>query len=116
MLSARRGRIGRSGVAARSGSKLPPLRIQNCRFDSVNFRGATFSGDTSFHKATFTGDTSFHKMVFTGDAEFSEATFSDHATFREATFKRDAFFNEAISTGATSFFRATFNGIWRDSP
>src|SRR6185312_6319173 len=38
------------------GSRLPPIRLQSCRFeDTVDFSNATFTGNASFSKATFTG-------------------------------------------------------------
>ena len=106
-----RGAVVSGDLGGFDGSRLPPIRLESCRFeDSVDFSGATFTGDAEFHRATFTGDAWFDGATFTGAAGFHKATFTGDAGFDEATFTGDARFDEATFTGDAGFNKATFTG------
>ena len=111
-----RGAVVSGDLGGFDGSRLPPIRLESCRFeDSVDFSGATFTGDAWFDEATFTGDAWFDEATFTGGAWFDEATFTGDAWFGEATFTGDAWFGEATFTGDAWFREATFTGdAWFD--
>ena len=74
-------------------SRLPPIRLESCRFeDSVDFSGATFTGDAMFNEATFTGYAGFTGASFASGARFGEAIFTGTAGFEWATFTGTAGF------------------------
>ena len=106
-----RGAVVSGDLGGFGGSRLPPIRLESCRFeDSVDFSGATFTGDAGFHEATFTGDAWFHEATFTGAAGFDGATFTGDAWFGGATFTGDAWFGGATFTGDAGSSGATFTG------
>jgi hypothetical protein len=78
--------------------------------ESVDFTGATFSGEAGFGGATFSGNASFGGARFSGDADFDSATFSGYADFTGATFSGDADFTGATLSGDAGFTGATFSG------
>ena len=94
--------------------------LANSAVTDVEFRGATFSGETRFGGATFGGDARFDGATFSGDARFRGATFSGDARFDGATFGYAGFggatfsgyagFSEAAFSGDARFGGATFNG------
>ena len=95
-----RGAVVSGDLGGFGGSRLPPIQLTSCRFeDSVDFSGATFTGDAGFNEATFTGDAGFDGATFTGDAGFGGATFTGDAGFGGATFTGDAWFGEATFAG-----------------
>ena len=83
-------------------------------FVDVDFRRATFEGDTMFEGATFEGDAKFEGATFKGRAVLEGATFQGAAEFEGATFQGAAKFEGAavggrsMFRGAARFFRATF--------
>ena len=62
-----RGAVVSGDLAGFGGSRLPPIRLESCRFeDSVDFSGATFTGTAEFTEATFTRDAEFNNATFRG--------------------------------------------------
>ncbi|MDU0294737.1 pentapeptide repeat-containing protein [Saccharothrix longispora] len=83
--------------------------MENCLLRNATFRGARFTGHTSFMKATFTGNALFYKAISTGDVLFDNATFSGHVLFDQATFIDYTSFDKVTFTTDTSFREATFS-------
>ena len=92
-----------------TGATLIDFNLANGVMAGANFRGATFSRDTSFSGATFTSAARFGRAIFLGAARFGGATFSRDAQFSEATFSRAARFRGATFTSTARFGRATFS-------
>ncbi|MFF0770985.1 pentapeptide repeat-containing protein [Nonomuraea wenchangensis] len=102
-----------------TGATLIDLDLRQCRFNTVQFGKATFTGSTRFNDTAFTGNAQFGEATFTGNAEFSEATFTGNAEFsgatfagivqfRRVTFTRDVWFTRATFTRRALFTRAAF--------
>ena len=92
-----------------TGATLIDFNLVNGVMAGANFRGATFSRDTSFSGATFTSAARFGRAIFLGPARFGGATFGRDAQFGEATFSHDARFRGATFGGAARFGEATFS-------
>ena len=91
------------------GSQLPPVRLEDCRFDKVDFNGAIFTGEARFNGAIFTGEARFDWATFTGEARFNGATFRDIARFKGAAFNSEASFVDARFAHDAVFIGATFD-------
>ncbi|GGT11143.1 pentapeptide repeat-containing protein [Nonomuraea spiralis] len=92
------------------GAVLIDFDLGTCRVDSVEFTGATFTGDARFDQAVFTGDARFVEATFTSGARFTGASFSRDARFGRVTVSGDARFSAASFTGDAWFNGATVSG------
>ncbi|WP_053717863.1 pentapeptide repeat-containing protein [Saccharothrix sp. NRRL B-16348] len=93
-----------------AGATLLALDLTDCRLRSARFRGAVFTGDTSFIRAEIAADACFERARFAGQARFSAATFAGKVDFSDAVFAEGAWFSLATCTGRASFARAAFTG------
>ncbi|MEU2004496.1 pentapeptide repeat-containing protein [Rhodococcus sp. NPDC019627] len=97
-----------SGLLELRFGQIPPVKLEHCRLDGVEFGGATFTGDAEFGGAQFTGRAGFRGATFTGGAGFDKATFAGGAQFYGVTFAGDAWFYGVTFAGDAEFVQAMF--------
>ncbi|TQE37566.1 hypothetical protein Sipo8835_07555 [Streptomyces ipomoeae] len=88
-----------------TGSVLPDVDFNGCRFGRARFADAHFRGACVFDGARFTREALFQRAVFENDARFAGARFGDTAVFGRTRFRAGADFSGARFRGIAWFGR-----------